>query len=353
MTFSRAEERAVESVLENFRPTIVHLHNAYPAFGPAIHLAAERHGIPVVMTVHNLRLRCPNGYMFTEGELCRRCENGAYLNSITHHCFSSRSQAGAYAISLWTHRFLLRLEHRVSMFMTPSEFLRERLLQWGIPHERISVVPNFTPSQAATPAPGRYGAYVGRLSGEKGLDVLLHALRATDDPAFRIIGDGPLREELEVVARELGLHNTTFTGRLSRRELASMLGEARFIVIPSMAEENAPLAALEAMAAGRPLLVSERGGLPELAGCGAGVVFRPGDVGDLASKIQKLNASNSLCRRLGERGLAAARSRYSPEAHVRLLENVYESVASTASYAQGVKRGRRNRARRSVGHSQT
>jgi glycosyltransferase involved in cell wall biosynthesis len=326
MTLSPKQERAVTGVIQDFRPDVIHLHNPYPSLGPAVHRASTRLGVPLVMTVHNYRLRCPNGYLFTEGERCRRCEGGAYFNALLHRCFESRTQAAGYAATLWVHRFGLRLDDAVDLFIAPSEFVGRRLLEWGLPAERVSVVPHPTTLHPASTAPGTYGLYVGRLSPEKGVDLLLDGLRAAGDPPFKVVGGGPLLEELRARAGRLGLAGVEFTGHVPSEEVGGLLAGARFVVVPSVWEEVAGLAAIEAMAAGRPLLVADSGGLPELVRGGEGLSFPPGDARALANGIADLVADDALCAAVGARGLARARAEFSPERHLEGLEAAYRKV---------------------------
>jgi glycosyltransferase involved in cell wall biosynthesis len=331
MAVSLKQLRHVEKTMREFEPDVIHVHNPYPALGPAVHLAAERLGVKLVQTVHNFRLRCPNGFMYTEGSPCRRCEGGNYVNAMVHHCFRSRSQASAYAAVLWMHRFALKLEKKVALFIAPSEFMRSRLHDWGIPDNRTQVIRNFVdvlPDVSSDP--GSYGTYVGRLSGEKGLGFMLRALSAGGDPPFLIVGDGPIESELALMTTRLGLKNTRLVGRLAPAKVAEVLARARFFVIPSLWEENAPLAVLEAMAAGRPVLVSRRGGLPELVARGGGIVFEPGDIEDLAAKIRILMADDRLCRSLGSEAIGIARKEFSAEGHRAHLEAAYRRALAEA-----------------------
>lgn len=325
MIFSATAVREVESCIDGHRPEVVHLHNAYPSLGSAVHLATERRGVPLVMTVHNARLRCPNGLMFTQGSTCRRCEHGLYAHALLHDCFPSRGQAAAYAAGLWTHRFPLALERRVAIFVAPSVFMAGQLERWGIPPRRVRTVPNCTPLRPdASSEPGEYGLYLGRLAGEKGLDVLLRALAEAGDPPFRIVGSGPLEQDLRRLASQLRLRNTEFLGRLGRSEVDEVLRAARFVALPSVCAENAPLAALEAMAAGRPLLVSMAGGLPELTASGAGMTCAAGDAPSLARGIAEFMRDDERCRIAGGRGLEHAQTHLSPDMHRRRLEAVYD-----------------------------
>ncbi len=320
---------SVEALFESFKPDVVHLHNAYPSLGPAVHRAAERAGVPLVMTVHNFRLRCPNGYMFTEGASCRRCEHGVYAHAVFHNCFPSRSQAASYAASLWVHRFILRLEDAISLFIAPSEFVRSRMIEWGIAPDRIEIVRNFTTVDAVGRPAGRHGIFIGRLSGEKGVDVLLRALAVAGDPPFRIVGDGPVQKPLESLARDLHLRNTVFLGRVPSADVPDLLRRSRYLVLPSISGENAPLAAIEALAAGRPLLVSDGGGLPELVSGGEGLLSPPGDVEALARRIRQLHDDDELWAATAQRAKARA-AEFTPQRHLERLERAYAKVAALA-----------------------
>jgi glycosyltransferase involved in cell wall biosynthesis len=332
MTFSANQVAKAELLIRHFGPDIVHLHNAYPSLGPAVHLAAKRQGIPLVMTVHNLRLRCPNGLMFTQGRPCRRCESGNYANAVIHRCLSSSTQAAAYAGALWIHRFLLRLERLVDLFLAPSDFNRRRLIEWGVPDRRILMIRNFVTDVSATPSePGAFGLYLGRLSEEKGLRTLLAALAEAGDPPFRIVGAGPLASELVAMAERLGLKRTQFVGRLEPDQVRRMLREARFLVMPSECEENAPLAVLEAMASGLPVVVTRKGGLPELVDRGGGIVYESGDVTGLTEILATLTKDEGLCRALGREALAIALEEFTAERHRLSLETAYRSLSPTRS----------------------
>jgi 1,4-alpha-glucan branching enzyme len=169
------------------------------------------------------------------------------------------------------------------------------------------------------------------MSSEKGLDGLLHALHRAGDPPFVFIGSGPVLDDLKKMARALRLERTQFRGQLEPSEVAPLLRGARFVALPSTWDENAPLAALEAMAAGRPLLVSRTGGLPELVEGGEGLMFDPGDIAAMAGHITSLMKDDDLCRALGGRGLARVKSEFTPQTHLEKLEEAYETALGRAS----------------------
>jgi glycosyltransferase involved in cell wall biosynthesis len=158
------------------------------------------------------------------------------------------------------------------------------------------------------------------------VDILLEALQLAGDPPFRIVGDGPMMSGLVELARQKDLKNTVFLGQVSPREVAEQLRGSRFLALPSLWDENAPLAALEAMAAGRPLLVTDGGGLPELVSGGEGVTCRRGDPYDLATTIALLGGDDRVCLDAGAAALKRAQAEFTRTAHLSRLEEIYTKL---------------------------
>lgn len=314
--------------IERFGPDLVHVHNHYPSLGQAVHRATQKLGIPLVQTLHNYRLRCPNGYMFTEGQVCRRCIKGNYANGLLHECFPSWKQAAAYTSTLWLHRFVSHLESAVSLFLAPSRFMMDLMVDLGLPSDRVRLLRNFTDiSTPAEQAPtSDEGAYVGRLSSEKGLHNLIHALRKAGDPPFVIAGEGPMRKDLVDLASSLELRQLRFTGHLERSQVSHLIATSAFVVFPSLVEENAPLGALEAMALGRPLIVSDRGGLPELIASGAGVAFPAEDTSELAKKMLDMRSDEPLRKDYGSAARTYWQEELRPETHLSGLTDAFSAA---------------------------
>jgi len=327
MALARGERAALGRAVRVYRPDVIHLHNPYPSLGPAVHLAADRARIPLVHTIHNYRLRCPNGLEYTEGAPCSRCNAGRYDEAIRHGCFATRRQAAAYSAALWTHRFVLRLEQKVDLFIAPSEFVRRRLSEWGIAAARTMVVRNFTVPPAEPPPLGASGLFLGRLAPEKGLDTLLDALRQAGDPPFDIVGTGPDAQRLAARAVEMGLRNTRFHGHVPPPVVERFITAARYVVVPSRWQEVFGLGALEAMAAGRPAVVSAVGGLQELVGSGGGRLVAPGDAEALAVGVSAYAESEETAACDGEMARRFVLERCSPSVHLEALEAAYARAA--------------------------
>jgi glycosyltransferase involved in cell wall biosynthesis len=222
----------------------------------------------------------------------------------------------------------MHIHDAVTTFITPSAYMAGRLQEWGFSRERVALNPNFTDVPARPPAQGEGGIYAGRLSAEKGLDVLLEALRSAGDPPFTIVGGGPLEADLRALATKLGLTSCRFAGVVPHDEVVRLLHSARYFVMPSLWHENAPLALLEAMASGRACIVSRRGGLPELIE-GRGLVVEP--VADqLAEAITRVRAGGSEIEEMGAAAHRFASDELSPEIHLARLEAIYTAAAGTS-----------------------
>jgi glycosyltransferase involved in cell wall biosynthesis len=273
---------------------------------------AREAGARVVLHLHNYRLVCAIGTCFTRGEDCTRCHGRNTLPGVGLRCRSSLPEAVVYGagLSLWQRR----LVRNVDAFVVPSEFALGRLRELGAPvGERAHVIPSVQRSFASESlaASGRYALAAGRLSPEKGFADAIDACRLAGVPLV-IAGDGPQLDEL----RSLG-GDVRFTGRVSADELAALRRGAAVAVVPSRFAEILPLAALEAMAAGLPVVAAHAGGLAETVPSAG--LYPPGDVNALADRIRALFGDADA----GEASLAAARERFAPSVVAAALRRVY------------------------------
>ena len=307
-----------EEVGEAVRRTgarVVHAHNVNPTLGWRALAAARVAGARVVLHLHNYRLVCAVGTCFTRGEDCTRCHGVNTLPGVALNCRGgSYAESAAYAasLSLWQHR----LAAQVDRFLVPSAFALRRLRELGAPvDDRARVLSSVQREFAAASraAEGRHVLYVGRLSHEKGVADAVAACRAAGLPLV-VAGDGPAEAELRALA--VGA-DVRFTGRVGPTQLAALRREAAVAIVPSRYAEILPLAALEAMAAGLPVVASRSGGLAELVPEEG--LFPPGDTGALAARAQRLWGDAAA----GERALAVVRARAAPAVVARALSEVY------------------------------
>lgn len=328
MTYSLDARRGMRRLLDSQRVDIAHVHNLYHQLSPSVLAPIRARGIPIVMTVHDFKLVCPAYNLMSNGQICDRCVGGSYVNAVTHRC-NRGSLGGSILIGAetWLHDVLGLYRENVDIFLTPSRFARDLLIRQGYPSERIEVVPNFVDRRrfaAAEPAGDRF-LYAGRLSEEKGADVLIRAV-AGSRLKVSIAGSGPDEERLRSLAR--ALHSPVeFLGQLDAGRLAEEMGRSRAVVLPSRCIENCPLVVLEAFAAGRPVVASAVGGVPELVTDGEnGLLVPPGDADSLRGALDTLGDSPELTGRLGEGARRSAAS-YAAADHVLHLLSIYERAA--------------------------
>ncbi len=285
LIWNREAARNLEDLIRQTRPDVAHLHNIYHHLSPSILPVLKKHRIPVVMTLHDLRLLCPAIHMLRNGEVCEECKGGKLHRAVLGKCVKeSRAASALAAMETFLHRSRRMYESTVSRFLCPSACYKEKYAQWGFPTERLEHLPNFVdldfwhPGRIpALPAGRSKDAYIffGRISREKGLRTLLdaHALwekQFADDPEspvplkLLIAGSGPCSENLKVHVAHLGLKTVEILGALDITELRLALARARFSVLTSEWYENGPMAALESLAAGIPLVGTNIGGIPEM-----------------------------------------------------------------------------------------
>lgn len=298
--------RELERVIRSERADIVHMHNVYPQLSPSVFDACRRAGVPSIMTVHSHILTCPNWYHVRNGSFCDLCLGGHEYRCLAVNCRGNLLESGAYALRSYAAA-RLGIFKRATLLIAVSQYLREHLATAGFRRDRLVVIPNAVPipSESVDPTIGTYAVFAGRLSHEKGVAILLEAVRTTGIPV-KIAGDGPLRAALETAAPE----NVNFLGRLDPRELAALYRGARLAVVPSIARETFGIAAAEAMAHGLPVVVTSGGALPELAEddvCGA--VVPPNDIFALRTTLVTLWKDPATLRRLGAAGRARVQAR--------------------------------------------
>jgi glycosyltransferase involved in cell wall biosynthesis len=264
----------------------------------------------------------------SHGEICERCVGGHFQNAVRLRC-NRGSLAGSVLVAgeTWLHRSLRLWEHGVDVFVTPSSYLRDKLIAGGYPAERVVAVPNFVDPDRfrAHPEPGGYFLYLGRLSHEKGVETLIEAVAGTT-LELRIAGEGPEREQLEAMAAQTGAR-VEFVGHRSGDDLERLVSGARAVVVPSRWPENCPLVVLEAMAAAKPLIASMVGGIPELARDGEEALLVPhGEVEPLRQAMLRLAGSDELAAALGGAGRGRVEALYGPAQHLESVAGAYRQA---------------------------
>jgi len=327
--WSKASAREVAALLAKEKPGVVHFHNIFPLISPAAYYACEEAGVPVVQTLHNYRLLCPGAYFLRDGRVCEECLGRSVpWPGVVHGCYrESRAATAAVATMIAVHRGMNTWREKVGVYIALSEFARKKFIEGGLPGERIVVKPNFVdPDPGLKCGAGEYALYVGRLSVEKGLRVLLGAWgQLRGRIPLRIAGDGPLKEEIAAEIKTRGLSGVDLLGRLAPSEIVALMQGARFLVLPSVCYENFPLAVAEAFACGLPVIASRLGSMAEIVADGdTGLHVTPGDSAELAAKVDWAWRNPDKLQELGKAGRQEYVSKYGPEQNYKRLIGIFE-----------------------------
>ena len=287
--WSRRTYDELSELIKKNRPDVAHFHNTFPLITPSAYAACRDAGVPVVQTLHNFRMVCPQAMLLRNGRPCELCLHGSILNALRYRCY--RDSFPATLAQVWTlayNRDHGSYRHLVNRFMALTSFTAEKFINAGFSRKRIVVVPNtLIDLPLAGAGAGGYALFVGRLSPEKGLGVLLEAWNDSDLP-LKIVGDGPLRSELEAIVRTRSL-KVEFTGKLERDDVQRIVRDALLQVVPSECYETFSMVLLEAMACGTPVVASRIGSLDEMVLDGiTGIKFEPGNAGELAAAVKDL-----------------------------------------------------------------
>lgn len=331
--WSTEARRKIEAVVRVQRPSIAHAHNVYHHISPAIFGKLHELGVPVVLTLHDLKIACPAYKMLTHDGVCERCRGGALWNVARHRCVKDSAALSALILlESVAHRLLGCYRRHVSHFVVPSRFYLEKFVQWGWPRERFTHVPNFVDAAALQPDSkvGDCFVYFGRLTPEKGLRTLLRA-GAQAGVKLRIAGTGPQEAELRALSASLGA-DVEFLGYRSGTDLHAVVRSARAVVLPSEWYENAPMTVMEAYALGRPVIGADIGGIPELVRPDeTGSIYPSGDVGALAAVLAQMRAMpDAQVAAMGRAGRSWVETEFTPQNYLQRMLALYAELGVRA-----------------------
>jgi glycosyltransferase involved in cell wall biosynthesis len=329
--WSRRWHSEFRQMLQTSRPDVVHIHNFFPLISPSIYYACRRERVPVVQTLHNYRLLCASAEFYRDGKVCEECLHHGLLRGVRYGCYQgSKLGTAALTLMLGVHRRLRTWNNLVDCYIALTQFARAKMIEGGLPADRIRVKPNFV-----LPDPGArdstcdehneaYALFVGRLVKAKGIFSMMKAWEQLPQIPLKIAGDGPAREQLESELTAGKLPSVNYLGRLSRPDTLAAMKKARFLIFPSEWYEGFPVTIAEAFACGIPVICSKLGSMQEIVTDGlTGIHFQPGDANDLARKVQwawehpdEINAMGRLARQEFETKYTAARN-------IESLEEIY------------------------------
>lgn len=305
--------KAMREALKREKPDVVNVHNLFPFITPAALRECKKAGVPVIMTVHNFRLICPTGLFMRDNRPCELClEKGNEWGCVRHNCEHSILKSVGYAARNAVARLRRHYIDCVDCFACITDFQRRKLIAAGFPAEKIVVIPNsIDAGEEPETNPGEYVAFSGRISGEKGVDLIIEAARRNPEIPFRLAGAVRDKELVENLPE-----NAKLEGYLQDEALNEFYKNARFFVMASKWFEGFPMTILEAANYGKAVIAPDHGGFSEIIGKGpdaTGILFTPNDADALSDAITRLWASPAESSRLGSAAYRKLRNQYSTE----------------------------------------
>lgn len=328
--YSREARQKIETLIKKTQPDIVHIHGFIHEMSTSILPAIKAAGIPVVHTLHDFKIACPNTTFVSHGRICEDCKGKKFYNMTRNRCKRGSISASLLAtVEMYFHEIFRTYEPNIDLFISPSQFLADKMVEHGV-QKPITVIPNFLHMESFEPIheSDNYFVYAGRLVRVKGVLTLLEAVgRLKTDAILAIAGSGELEMELRQFVKENNLANVRFLGHLNTTELANLVQRAIFTVVPSEGYENYSMTVIESLACGTPVIGSRLGGIPEQVTHGVnGLLFEAGDVVNLAKQMQRLLDNRAEALEMGIAGRRRIENVNGPEAHYEQTVDAYMTV---------------------------
>jgi Glycosyltransferase len=316
-------------LIDNFKPDIAHLHNYHHQLTPSIIHALDKRRIPVVAKLPDYKMICPSYSMLNHGKICELCRDRKYYNCVLTKCHkNSFSKSLLATVESYLHHRYLKSYKNIKCYICPSNFLLNKFKQMGF-KGNLMQLSNYVDTNEYEP---NYNIntnkiiYWGRLSVDKGVKTLIEAMKGSNLQLV-VVGEGPIKEDLENMVRTMQMKNIHFKGYLKGKELQSVIKDSLFAVLPSEWYENNPNSVLEAFALGKPVIGSRIGGIPELVKDGeTGYTFEPGNAGDLSDKMMMLLSDDTTRNAMGQNARKLVEAKFNPEKHYQELMEIYQSV---------------------------
>ena len=328
--FSLEAKRNMERLIKDEKPDLVHVQSLHHHITPSIFYPIKKHGIPIVWTLHDYSLICPNTSFLSHGNICEKCKKNKIYWAIFKKC--KKDSLGASVIAMLetsVHR-ILGITEFVDVFITPSRFLRNKLIEFGIDEEKIECLNNILeikPTNGTYDEEG-YVLYIGRLSKEKGIKTLINAVMQIDSCRLKIVGEGQIQEELTSFVKEKGGHSKIeFLGHKKHEEVIELIRRSSFVVVPSEWYENYPYSVLESFACGKAVIGARIGGIPEMVeDYKTGLTFESGNVDELISKIKYFIDNPEKTTKMGQNARMFFEKELNAEKHYEELIKIYKKI---------------------------
>lgn len=324
-------KRSIKRLVNEIKPDIAHLHTILYQISPSIISSLKKQGIPIVQTMHDFAPLCATYHCFSKGRICERCKGGKYYHILLQNCYRNNFRASFMAFSAQViHRLFKLYPDKVDLFISPSKFLKNKMIEWGMPGEKIIHIPHFISHRKFPMSKYKsknYFIFAGYLAKHKGIYTLLQAMRRIVNGRLKIYGRGPEKINIEKFIYNNNLKNVELCGFLNINELSKIIKDSIFCIFPSECYETFGMVILESYIVGKPVIVSDIGAYPELVIPGkTGLLFEHGNAENLSEKIKLLLENPDLCIEMGRNAREFVLENFNEELYYERLITAYQGL---------------------------
>ena len=330
--YSKENKKKMEEALDEFKPDLVHLNNFQRQLSASIIDPIKRRNIPIVFTAHDVQAICPAIIMMdNDKNICEKCMKGKYLNCIKKKCNKGSTLKSIIgALEGYYYRTKNIYTKKIDFIITPSEFYREKMIEDGIPENKIKALHNFVELKDydLEVSDEGYALYFGRLSKEKGILNLINAFTKLKEGKLYIAGEGPEKETIENIIKENKLEDRVkLLGFLNSDQMKDTIRKCKFVVVPSIWYENCPYSVMETLAIGKPVIGGDIGGIADLViNDRSGLTYKYDDIEDLSNKMKKLFKNEELVKEFGTNAKKQANELYGKDVYYKNIMSIYEKL---------------------------
>ena len=327
--WNKAVASELDQIICRDRPDVMHVTNAFPLISPSAYKVAKDHGVGVVQSIHNYRMLCPKAQFVRNSQVCEKCLGKRFAwPAIYHACYKENRLATTVVAAMTAfHRARNSWTQLVDRFIAPTQFVKDKHIEGGFDARQIDVKPNFVfPDPGSGSGDGNYVAFAGRLSAEKGVDTLLETWQhLSANVRLKIAGDGPLADRVKAAAD--ADNRIEWLGRIEKKEMFDLLGQATCLIMPSVCYETFGLTIVEAFSKGTPVVVSRMGAMQELVQDGRnGFLVEPGNAKQFAATVDQVFSMDTAELRVAAR--QDFELKYTAEANQEWLTDIYSKALS-------------------------
>jgi glycosyltransferase involved in cell wall biosynthesis len=331
LIYSLRAQKSLNRLLDRVHVDSAFLHNIYHHLTPSILRPLKQRGIPTILHVADYKLICPNYRLYTQGHVCEACKQLRFYNAVRYRCIqNSVTKSALAAFEAYLQRLLHLYDQGVDFFIAPSQFLRDKLVEFGFPSDKVVFMPQALDVSGFSPTggPGEYILFTGILLREKGIGTLVETMKRFPHERLLVAGDGPYRAALESQLRQSGLTNVVLLGFQPLDRIRGLMANCKFLVVPSEWYETFGLVIYEAFACARPVVAARIGGIPELVADGVrGRLFDAANVDSLAQAMASLLADTAARSVMGAEALKFV-TEFSPERNYQGIMNLFRRAGA-------------------------